>query len=200
MRQPSFALTAILTLALAIGATTAIFSVVNAVIIKPLPFHDPDRIVAVTNLSTRTGLPNLQVSVPDFHDWEAQSRSFESMALFNGGETSVTLSASADYASVYRVTPRFFDVLGAPAARGRLLSAEELRSGGADAIVITDAFWRRQFKGEDRAVGSTVKFADQIFTIVGVLAPAIRYPARADIYVSSAIAPETTSRSGTTIA
>src|SRR5215210_1239232 len=104
LRQPSFALTAILTLALGIGATTAIFSVVNAVIIRPLPFHEPDRVVAITNFSTKLGIPNLQVSAPDFHDWEAQSRSFEAMAYFIGGETSVTLNAAADYASVYRVT------------------------------------------------------------------------------------------------
>ena len=193
-RQPLFALTAILTLALGIGATTAIFSVVNAVILKPLPFNHPDRIVAVTNLWTRTG-PGAQVSAPDFHDWETQSRSFEAMAYYVGGETSVTIGGAADYAVVYRVTPRFFEVLGASAARGRLLSAEESRPGGAEAVVISDAFWRRQFKAEDRAVGSTVKFADRVFTVVGVLPPGIRYPGRADIYAPSWIMPEMTSRS-----
>ena len=83
-RQPSFALTAILTLALGIGATTAIFSVVNAVVLKPLPFHEPDRIVAVTNFWTRTGLRGGTVSAPDFHDWKAQSRSFKSLAYYVG--------------------------------------------------------------------------------------------------------------------
>src|SRR5918992_1056298 len=120
-RQPSFAVTAILTLALGIGATTAIFSVVSAVVLKPLPFYQPDRIVAVTNFWTRTGLRGATVSAPDFHDWKAQSASFTSFAYYQGGENSVTIDGSADYAWVYIVTPEFFDVLGTGAAKGRLL-------------------------------------------------------------------------------
>ena len=195
LRHPSFALTAVLTLALGIGATTAIFSVVHAVIIKPLPFEGPDRIVAVTNLWTRSGLRASTVSAPDFHDWQAQSQSFDAMAYFAGGENSVTLNGSADYAFVYVVSPQFFDVLGAKAATGRLLSKEEFTAGGPFAVVISDAFWRRQFRGEDRAIGSTVKFNDRTYTITGVLPPDIRYPARADIYYASWVRPETTSRS-----
>ena len=195
-RQPSFALTAILTLALGIGATTAIFSVVSAVVLKPLPFHEPDRIVAVTNFWTRTGLRGGTISAPDFHDWKAQSGSFKSLAYYVGGENSVTINGSADYAWVYIVTPEFFDVLGTGAAKGRLLSKEEFTAGGPFAVVISDAFWRRQFNGEDRALGSTIKFNDRVYTITGVLPPDIRYPARADIYYASWIRPETTSRSG----
>ena len=195
-RQPSFALTAILTLALGIGATTAIFSVVSAVVLKPLPFHEPDRVVAVTNFWTRTGLRGGTISAPDFHDWKAQSGSFKSLAYYVGGENSVTINGSADYAWVYIVTPEFFDVLGTGAAKGRLLSKEEFTAGGPFAVVISDAFWRRQFNGEDRALGSTIKFNDRVYTITGVLPPDIRYPARADIYYASWIRPETTSRSG----
>ena len=121
-RQPSFALTAILTLALGIGATTAIFSVVSAVVLKPLPFHEAERIVAVTNFWTRSGLRGATISAPDFHDWKAQSASFKSFAYYQGGENSVTIDGSADYAWVYLVTPEFFDVLGTGAAKGRLLS------------------------------------------------------------------------------
>ena len=194
-RQPSFALTAILTLALGIGATTAIFSVVSAVVLKPLPFHEADRVVAVTNFWTRTGLRGGTISAPDFHDWKAQSGSFKSLAYYAGGENSVTINGSADYAWVYIVTPEFFDVLGTGAAKGRLLSKEEFTAGGPFAVVISDAFWRRQFNGEDRALGSTIKFNDRVYTITGVLPPDIRYPARADIYYASWIRPETTSRS-----
>lgn len=95
MRHPGFALTAVVTLALGIGSTTAIFSVVNAVILRPLPFEKPDRIVAVTTLWTKTGLRG-QLSAPDFDDVQAQSRSFQALSYYSGGETSVTVGGTAD--------------------------------------------------------------------------------------------------------
>ena len=81
-------------------------------------------------------------------------------------------------------------MLGTGAAKGRLLSKEEFTAGGPFAVVISDAFWRRQFNGEDRALGSTIKFNDRVYTITGVLPPDIRYPARADIYYASWIRPK----------
>ena len=195
LRQPGFAITAIVTLALGIGATTAIFSVVNGVLLRSLPFPEPERIVGIVNLWTKTGARAQTVSAPDFHDWKAQSQGFQSMAYFTGGQTSVSLASSADYAGVYRVTPGFFETLGGRAAIGRLLSDAEQQPGGPLAVVITDAFWKRKFNGDAAAVGSPIKFGDRIFTIAGVLAPCIRLPARADIYVPAWIRPETTSRS-----
>ena len=195
-RQPSFALTAILTLALGIGATTAIFTVVNAVVFRPLAVERPDRLVALVNQSATTGRPNLTVSAQDFEDWKVQSRSFQGMAYYAGGETSVTLARSADYATVYRITPGFFDVLGIGTSIGRLLSAEEQQPGGPLAAVISDAFWKQQFNGDPEAIGSTVKFNDLTFTIVGVLAPRLRFPVRADIYAPAWIVPVRSTRGG----
>jgi predicted permease len=195
LRQPAFAATAILTLALGIGATTAIFSAVDAIVLRPLPFPRADRIMVVGNYLTRTGSRSTTVSAPDFHDWESQNRTFSSMAYYIGSEISVTVNGTADYASVYRVTPGFFDVLGAHAHIGRLLTRNEQQPGGPSAVVITDAFWRRQFSGDRSAVGSTIKFNDTIFTIAGVLDRATRFPPRADIYMPAWRWPETTSRS-----
>jgi putative ABC transport system permease protein len=194
VRQPGFAATAILTAALGIGATTAIFSVVNAVVLKPLPYREPGRIVALQTLWKNTGRRGASTSGPDFHDWVAQSRSFEVLAYFTGAETSVVARGAADYASVHPVTPGFFRALGVDARLGRLLSQEEERSGGPLAVVITDAFWRRQFAGDRAALGSTLKFGQRICTIVGVLPAGLRFPARADVYASSWVTPETTSR------
>jgi putative ABC transport system permease protein len=117
------------------------------------------------------------------------------MAYWAGDETSVTVNGTADYATALNVTPAYFDVLGAHAAIGRLLSDEEQRPGGPFAAVITDVFWKRHYNGDARAVGSTVKFSETVFTVVGVLPPGVRYPARADIYYPAWIVPETTSRS-----
>jgi len=194
-RHPGFALTAIVTLALGIGATTAIFSVVDAVILRPLPFERADRIVAIRNHWTKTGLRANSVSAPDFYDWKAQARSFQSMAYYTGGETSVTIGPAADYASVWRVTPGFFESLGAHAAIGRLLNEEEQKPGGPLAAILTDAFWRKQFNGNPAAIGLPLRYNDQVFTVTGVLPPDIRFPARADVYVPSWVRAETTSRS-----
>jgi putative ABC transport system permease protein len=196
VRQPGFAATAILTLALGIGATTAIFSVVNAVVLRPLPFADADRVVAVTNFWLKTSSRGMNVSAPDFHDWKEQSRSFESLAYHTGGETSVAVAGTADYALPARITPGFFETFRVKPQLGRLLSPEEERPGGPLAAVITDAFWRRQFGASANALGSQVKFGDQIYEIVGVLQPGFRFPVRADIYYAAWTVPETPSRSG----
>lgn len=195
-RQPGFAATALLTLSLGIGASTAIFSVVNAVVLRPLPYRDPDRIVAVTNLWTKTGLRGTNISAPDFYDWKQRSQSFDSLALYSGGETSVAAEGTADYAAVYRTTPGFFRALGVEPRLGRLLTAEEEQLGGPLAAVITDAFWRRQFGADRRGLGATLKFRERIYTIVGVLPPGFRFPARADVYHAEWVDPATTSRSG----
>ncbi|HEY8550789.1 MAG TPA: ABC transporter permease [Vicinamibacterales bacterium] len=194
IRQPAFSLAAVLMLALGIGATSAMFGVVNAVLLRPLPFQAPDRVVAVLTFWTKTGVRAPNLSAPDFEDFRAQSRSFDTLALYWGGETSVTVGGTGDYATVYHVSQGFFEAVGATAAVGRLLSADELRPGGPLAVVITDAFWRRQFNADPSALGSTIRFGDRPYTLVGVLAPGQRYPARADIFGPEWVTPRTTSR------
>ena len=180
LREPSFTATAVLTLAIGVGATTAMFTVVNAVVLRPLPFDEPERIAAVMTLWTKSGARGT-VSAPDFHDWAAANQVFEAIAYYTGGETAVAVGGSADYASVHPVTPEFFRALGARPALGRLL-AERNPAGDGSSIVITDAFWRRHFAASPEALGRTVKFRDHVFTIVGVLPPGQRYPAEADIF------------------
>src|SRR5205085_62793 len=116
------------------------------------------------------------------------------MAYYQGGETSVTAGEGADYATVYRVTPQFFTVLGVRSRIGRLPSSEEFQTGGPLVAVITDAYWARQFNRSPAVIGTPIKFADRIFTITGVLPAGQRFPARADIYCPAWWWPETTSR------
>jgi putative ABC transport system permease protein len=195
LRQPTFALTAILTLALGIGASTAMFGVVNAILLRPLPFPDPERIVVVTNYWLKTGTRSSTVSDPDFRDWRDRNSSFSVMGYYSGGENSVTVRGVSAYATVLRVTPGYFEALDARTSLGRLLSVEELTDAGQQAAIITDAFWRRQFNADPSAIGSSIKFSDRMYQIVGVLAPGMRYPARADIY-APAVTPPTVSRGG----
>jgi putative ABC transport system permease protein len=192
-RQPGFAATAILTLALGIGATTAIFSVVNAVVLRPMPFDAPDRIMVVTNSNLKTGNRNTTISGPDFFDWRAQSRGFEALSYFTGsGEASVTVNNVSDYTTITRVAPGYFRVFGATALAGRLFTEEEEQPVGSQVAVITDAYWRRQFNADPRIIGSPITFNQRPYTIIGVTA--LGYPARTDIYYPDFIAPEAQSR------
>jgi putative ABC transport system permease protein len=193
VRQPGFAATAILTLALGIGATTAIFSVVNAVVLRPMPFDAPERVMVVTNTNTKTGARNTTISGPDFVDWRAQNRSFEVLSYFVGaGETSVTVNNVSDYTAVARVAPGYFQVFGATPRLGRLFAPEEQQPGGPDVVVISEAYWRRQFASDPAVIGSTITVAQRRRTIIGVTD--LRYPARTDIYYPDATPPESQSR------
>ena len=192
-RQPGFAATAILTLALGIGATTAIFSVVNAVVLRPMPFDSPDRIMVVTNTNLKTGSRNTTISGPDFFDWRAQSRSFEALSYFTGsGEASVTVNNVSDYTTITRIAPGYFRVFGATALAGRLFTDEEDRPAGSQVAVISEAYWRRQFASDPRIIGSPITFNQRPYTIIGVTA--LRYPARTDIYYPDFVPPEAQSR------
>ena len=192
VRQPGFAATAVLTLALGIGATTAIFSVVNAVVLRPMPFDDADRIVVVTNRNLKTGNVNQTVSGPDFRDWRDQASSFEVLAYWAGGESAATINNVSDYAFAAVVTPGYFRVFGATARIGRLFSPEEEQPGGPQVVVISEAYWRRAFASDPRAIGSTITFRQRAYTVIGVTAT--RYPVRADIYYAEAAPPPNQSR------
>ena len=193
LRQPGFAATAILTLALGIGATTAIFSVVNAVVLRPMPFDQPDRVIYVTNQYSKTGTRGSTVSGPDFFDWRAQNRSFAVLSYFTGVyEASVTIDKASDYVAVTGVAPGYFRVFGATALAGRLFTSDEEQPRDSAVVVISEAFWRRRFAADPRVVGSTVTFEQRPRTIVGVTA--LRYPARTDIYYPDADPPERQSR------
>jgi putative ABC transport system permease protein len=181
-RRPGFAMTALLTLALGIGATTAIFSVVRAVILRPLPYRDPDRIVVVQTDWLKRGERG-PLSSPDFHDLHDQTGVFDAIASLQPLETGISIGSRADYAVVVRVSAEFFRALGATTQVGRVLSQSEERPAGKRVAVITDAFWRREFSGSADAIGSAVTIGQRAYEIVGVLRPWLRYPATADVYV-----------------
>src|SRR5712691_2416581 len=168
LKNPGFTLIATLVLALGIGANTAIFSVVDAVLLRPLPYADQERIVSISNRWRTTGLPG-QVSAPDFHDWHDQARSFDGMAAYVGGQNSVSVDGAADYASVARATPEFFSLFGTHAELGRLPSADEQRNGGPLTAVVSHGFWTAKLGGDRAAIGRTQKFAQRAYTIIGVL-------------------------------
>jgi predicted permease len=197
-RSPGFAALAILIMALGIGANTAVFSVVNAVLLKPLSYRDPERIVTLSNFSTSREAPTAlskQVSVPDFQDWHDQSSSFEAMAFYSSREKAVIQGSSAEYARVTNVSPEFLRVFAVDTLVGRSFTAEEMKPGAGGAAMISYTFWQSQFGGDPRALGQTV-LCPELRPIVGVLPPGFRFPNNTDIWVSEG---ETGSRGGRSV-
>src|SRR4029077_4686710 len=140
LKQPAFTLIATLVLALGIGANTAIFSVVDAVLLRPLPYADQDRLVSISTFWRKTGVRGA-VSAPDFHDYHGQATSLEDLAAYQRVETAVSTGGGADYAVVTRVTPSFFPLFRARAEIGRLPTDAEQRDGGPLTAVVSHAFW-----------------------------------------------------------
>jgi putative ABC transport system permease protein len=190
-RGPGFAALAILIMALGIGANTAVFSVVNAVLLKPLAYRDADRIVALTNSSTTRGAPTAlskQVSIPDLQDWRDQSASFEAMAYYATRESAVMQDSTAEYARVTSVSPDLFRVFAIEPLVGRAFMPEETKQGAVGAAMISYTYWQSHFGGDPLALGKTIR-ADGLRPIVGVLQPGFRFTNNTDIWVSDVGAP-----------
>jgi putative ABC transport system permease protein len=168
-KNPSFSAVAIVTLALGIGANTAIFSVVNAVLLRPLPFADPVRLVMVFATDTSRNNQYDVTSYPTFLDWQAQNRSFESMAAFANRTLIVGVGNEFVYTRGKAVTPNVFDVVGVAPALGRTF--RDFQPGGPDVVVLSDGFWRRAFGARPDVVGQTMRVDDRVHTIVGVMPP-----------------------------
>jgi putative ABC transport system permease protein len=183
-RSPGFSLLCVGIMAVGIGATTAVFSVVNAVLLKPLPYREPSRIVTLSNVvKTQPALNALakQISVPDFQDWHDQSTAFDAMAYYGTRRVSVTVGTSAEYARLTRVTREFFRVFDVRPVAGRPFSADEEKVG-AGAVLISSTYARQHFVEPSRSVGQVLRLLDKPWTIVGVLPQTFDFPDGTDIW------------------
>ena len=152
-KKPLFYAVAMLTLALGIGANAAIFTVVNAVLLRPLPYPQPDRLMMVWTYNPRQGFDKDVGTYPNFEDWRRASTSFERMSAYSGA--SVTLTGSGDPAQIRggRVTPEFFDTLGVAPARGRAFAAANGQAGGERVVILAHGLWTRRFGANPSIVG-----------------------------------------------
>jgi predicted permease len=184
-RSPGFVALAVLIMALGIGANTAVFSVVNTVLLKPLSYRDPDRIVTLSYSSTtgEAASSSLKlVSIPNFQDWHDQSSSFEAMAYYASRETSAMPGSAAEYALATVVSPEFFRVLAVEPTIGRLFTTEEMKPGSGGALVISHAYWLTRLGGDPRALGQTVRMFGGTWSIVGVMPADFRFPGKTDLW------------------
>jgi predicted permease len=180
-RSPGFALLAVLTMALGIGANTAVFSVVNGVLLKPLSHRDPDRIVTLTTV-WKSGARLSLVTLPDFQDWHDQSTAFSAMACYRSSDEPVRAGSSAEYVRVARVSSEFFEALAVVPAIGRPFSAQEQKSGDSGTALISYSYWHSHFDGSTAVLGRRLRISDQALTIIGVLPPAFHFPDKNDIW------------------
>ncbi|HSJ65068.1 MAG TPA: ABC transporter permease [Gemmatimonadaceae bacterium] len=179
--SPGFAVTALLTLALGIGANTAIFSVVRGVLLEPLPFVEPDRLVRVWHANPADGITQGAVSEPDFLDWRAQARSAESMGayFFADGLSGLDLTGEGEpeRLSAALATDGFFETLGTPALRGRTFRPEEQVAGNDRFVVLSHGFWTRRFGADPAILGRPLTLNGEPFEVVGIMPPGFTYPA-----------------------
>jgi predicted permease len=186
LRNPGFTLAAIFVLALGIGANTAIFSIVNAVLLRPLPYQDASRIMQVWHVPPAKSFPGMSlfsVSPANYLDWQSQNRSFEQMAAYGfesfnvgGGERPEAIRGAA-------VAPGFFSILRVQTVLGRTFSPEEDRPGQGHVVILGHTLWRDHFGADTGIVGRNVLLDGQTYTVVGVMPPKFKFPAWAELWV-----------------
>jgi predicted permease len=174
-RSPGFLIVAVLTLALGIGATTAIFTVVDAVLLRPLPYPAPERLVAMYERNARGG--EMDFSDPDFEDVRDRARLLEAAAQVSDfGSVSVAGASDPVRARAAAVSRDFFRVLGVSPIVGRAFVEEEQREGGSPAVIVSESFWRQHLGGAPIGDGRTLTFNNRVHTVVGVMPRALDYP------------------------
>src|SRR5262245_24117294 len=191
-KQPLFFGIVVIALALGIGANTAIFTVVNGVLLKPLPYDHPDQLVWLWD--TLPKLPTAPTSVPEFLDWKDQNSSFEHMAAFQGGNIFVDDGNGVEDTPIGLVTLDFFSVFGVKPLLGRTFTEEETQPGRHRVILLGQSLWQKRFGSDPNVLGQTVKLMGIAHTIIGVLPAGFNYPNDAQLWRPIPIDPKTLDR------
>ena len=178
VRSPGFAAIALVTLALGIGANSAIFTVVNAVVMRPLPYANADRLVRVTGDFTGLNAIDVGLSQPELLDYRDRSGLFEGIAGVWAINANLTEIDQPERVETLLASPSYFDVLGVRPQLGRLFGPQDTAPGINEVLVISDALWRRRFGASPDAIGRTLRIDNDWYTVVGVLPPEFRHPGR----------------------
>lgn len=181
-KSPGFTFVAVLTLALCIGANSAIFSVINAVLLRPLPYPNPDRLMIVTE--TDADQPSISVSFPDYLDWKRDNTVFENLAVSRRETYNLSGLQGREPEQIpgALVTANFFQVIGLKPQIGRVFTEQEDRAGGPALAVISDKLWQRVFQRDPAVLGRTLNFAGELYTVIGVMPPQMFSPRTAQVW------------------
>ncbi len=196
-KAPGFSVVAVLTLAIGIGANTAVFSVLDAVLLRALPYHQPERLVLVSETESVSPNEELGVAAQEYLDYRAQNRSFSDVAAFESEGFNLTGEGEPQRIHAARVSASAFRVLGVSPILGRAFTAEEDRRGSDNVVEISYSLWKRQYHGDAGMVGRTIKLDEKPYTVVGVMPASFRFPydgkplaAMADLWVPIGFSPE----------
>jgi predicted permease len=190
LKRPGLTAAAVLALALGIGANTAIFSIVNGVILRPLPYEDPDRLVMVWDDFVGMDLRHINVSVPEYMDYKTRMGSFSSLAAYTTSRVNLTGTGGPEQVPVAFATAGLFETLGVQTALGRPFSVEEDRPGANQVVVLGDGLWKRQFGSQSDVVGQTVRINATPYTVVGVAPPGFDFPQASELWVPIGFGPD----------
>jgi putative ABC transport system permease protein len=182
IRRPGFATIAVLTLGVGMGATTAIFSLIDSVLLKPLPFHEPDRLTMVWEVRPRFNQPRIEVAPLNYVDWEQQVRAFESLAAYINGFVNLTGAGTPERLVAVQVTPNLFPTLGVDPLVGRWFVAPEGSPGQTAVAILSYGLWQRRFGGDGGIVGQTIRLDGRPHLVVGVMPRGFQFP-RGDVQV-----------------
>jgi putative ABC transport system permease protein len=185
IKNPGFTAISALALALGIGANTAIFSVVNAVMLRPLPYKDPDRLVHVHR--TQPPIMRGPISRPAFLEWQAQQKVFQEMAAFYPEAFNLTGSDDAERVVGSRVTEGFFQMFGVAPAQGRYFLASDNQIGGGRVVVIGYGMWQRRFGADPNLIGKTVTLNGEAYTVAGIAPPSFNFPGRSEVWTPAVL-------------
>ena len=176
VKSPAFTLIAIITLALGIGATTAVFTLVNALLIRPLPYQEPQQLVLLFQHFKAQHLDNIPVSPPEFLDYQTQVRSFEKLAAFNNTTYNLAEGDAPERVAGAVVSADLFPLLGVKPIRGRTFQPEECKTGRDDVLVISERLWQRKFDRDPSVLGSKVLADGKAYTVVGIMPASFEFP------------------------
>src|ERR671927_427097 len=184
LKGPGFLVISVATLALGIGATTAMFTVVNSVLLRPLQFPEPDRIVLFYGINPRQGITQSNMSMPDIVDWQKQTSSFEQIAAFFSGGLFLTAGDETERVRGSGVSSDFFPLFKTNPLYGRTFQAADMQQGVEPVIVISYALWQRRFGGAANVVNSKVTVNGKAATIVGVMPAGFNYPDESEAWTA----------------
>ncbi len=181
--SPGFALVAILTLGLGIGANTAVFSAINAVVLRPLPYGDPSRLVLIRQSAPAAGRPDTGVSIREYFDYREQSREFEALVEYHQMSFDLLRRGEPDRVDTGVVSHNFFDVLGIRPILGRTFTANDDKPGAEPVLLLSHRYWLSKFAGDPEVVGQVFEMNDRAHLVIGVLPDVPHYPEENDVYM-----------------